>query len=925
MKPSASVPIWWMVGVCLCICWVIAPEGMTLPASGGESLPAKALSADSVLPPAAIPTAISRPPPGPWDGGNPRDGDPRSGCKGDVDNNGVIDGNDIQCFVDCFLGTPGSLCNCVNADMDGSGAVNTADLNAFVPVVLAGVCDPCQGAAWSNGPPDGTVALLATRGAGQDAWVIDDMVVTGNTNLNGLVFHVAHSVNFHWTGTIDLIVVLDNAGIPGTTFVQLLDVPATRRNTGVSFGFLGPIWEYQADISPAVFVWPGAWWVGMRPVQVAPVFGAFWTGTAATVGLEAYVLNPTGGIPAWTPSSQAYGHVATSMSFCMLGVPGTAPLGACCWMNTQGAPTCQNNLTQQQCYSQAGSQWQWHGGQLCANLDPICGGGACCLSNGTCQSRLEDACYLQGGTFLGVGVACDPNPCIGACCVSSPQPACIAARTEAQCAALSGSWHQAVGCSPNPCLGACCDPITQTCADTYQLPCLQVGRDFMGEGTACADPCTCPYQRPPNDDCAAVNIVPLVPGTPLIFSGDNSCATTVGCTTIGAAVWHAFSTSELCTNVTIDYCASPAAPATVFVVLYTGCPCVTAIQNTIIDWQACPGAPNHPAITWQNLPAGNYYYPVYSNPLDGTIGPYTITVNGVSGIPPANDMCANRVPISGAGSWLWDSTCATRETGHPNGTCVTSGTGPDADVWFLWTAQATGTTCISLCDGTSFDTVLAVYDTTDCAAVSTTNQVACSDDDCGPAGGPGRVQITVPTVGHQYLIRIGGWNGTSGPGKLTITSGTCPPIVGIDICAGAEPILCGGSRLVQLGQMGRSTDDPLVPCYYSGPDQAGNSAWLLFTATATSVRVQTCNSPIPPGTAPLDTQITLWPGTCGAWGTAIACSEDDCGSAPNPGWLSTFCATGLTVGHTYLIEITSFAGGGNAFDALVEVSCPCTP
>ncbi len=397
------------------------------------------------------------------------------------------------------------------------------------------------------------------------------------------------------------------------------------------------------------------------------------------------------------------------------------------------------------------------------------------------------------------------------------------------------------------------------------------------------------------------------------------------------AVWVTF-TVDVCSSITIDYCDSPATPTSVYIVLHSGCPCATSIANTAIDWDGCPGAEGHPAITWKSMQPDTYAYPVYSDPLDAAIGPYTLTVNGVAGqTPPPNDDCAFAPTIVGAGAWPFDTTCCTRNPMHPLASspdCVDStegDTAPDADIWFLWeaTTEVSGTVCVSLCEGTAYDAVLAVYDTTDCALVSLGNEIACNDDSCATSGGPSEVELTGVLSDASYLIRVGGWNNAGGPGILTITAGRCSelPILGADDCADAEPILCGDAWLVDLDDKTSDPTDPNIVCYYEPPSPANNTAWFLFTATEDSVEIQTCNSPDP---ETLDTLAVLWPmAVCGEFipCSEIACSEDACGPDDYT-WLSKFCAT-VTPGETYYVEIASFAGGGNAWPALIEVTCPC--
>ena len=63
---------------------------------------------------------------------------PVCACPGDVMPNNLINGDDIQSFVDCLLGT-GS--NCVCADVDGVPGLDLGDVDVFVQDLLAGT--PC--------------------------------------------------------------------------------------------------------------------------------------------------------------------------------------------------------------------------------------------------------------------------------------------------------------------------------------------------------------------------------------------------------------------------------------------------------------------------------------------------------------------------------------------------------------------------------------------------------------------------------------------------------------------------------------------------------------------------------------------------------------------------------------------------------------
>jgi hypothetical protein len=74
--------------------------------------------------------------------------------------------------------------------------------------------------------------------------------------------------------------------------------------------------------------------------------------------------------------------------------------------------------------------------------------GACCIGE-DCSLMTEADCLTAGGTFVGVGTLCDPNPCTaGACCIAGV----CSILTEDNCLTAGGTF-QGLGtlCDPNPC------------------------------------------------------------------------------------------------------------------------------------------------------------------------------------------------------------------------------------------------------------------------------------------------------------------------------------------------------------------------------------------------------------------------------------------------------------------------------------------
>ena len=58
-------------------------------------------------------------------------------CRGDVNGDNLINGLDVECFIDCLIGgTIPGYCNCTCADMNKDGTVNMVDLPLFVDALL---------------------------------------------------------------------------------------------------------------------------------------------------------------------------------------------------------------------------------------------------------------------------------------------------------------------------------------------------------------------------------------------------------------------------------------------------------------------------------------------------------------------------------------------------------------------------------------------------------------------------------------------------------------------------------------------------------------------------------------------------------------------------------------------------------------------
>ena len=132
--------------------------------------------------------------------------------------------------------------------------------------------------------------------------------------------------------------------------------------------------------------------------------------------------------------------------------------------------------------------------------------------------------------------------------------------------------------------------------------------------------------------------------------------------------------------------------------------------------------------------------------------------------PLDNDDCVTAREIT----WgTWDvNTIGALSSGVPVDESQCSGTYMtecDPDVWYRLVACGTGTMTVSLCDSVNFDSDLAVY-TGSCDGLT---QIACNGDNSGCGGYTSLLSVDV-TEGQTCFIRIGGWNGATGSGTMSV-------------------------------------------------------------------------------------------------------------------------------------------------------------
>jgi hypothetical protein len=287
----------------------------------------------------------------------------------------------------------------------------------------------------------------------------------------------------------------------------------------------------------------------------------------------------------------------------------------------------------------------------------------------------------------------------------------------------------------------------------------------------------------------------------------------------------------------------------------------------------------------------------------GGTGTVDISISG----PSSNDDCNTPSVIAGQGSFAFNNVAATTGLeGQTEFLCYFfGGSTIDSDVWYTWTADATGNAVISTCAGT-VDTKIAVYPGAGCPTAG--SALACNDDACGL-----QTQLSLPvTTGTTYTLQVGTFPGAvGGSGNVDITIAS--PLTNDDC---ATPTAIAGQGSFAFNQFGSTTGlegQAETLCYFFGSPAIDNDVWFTWTADATgSAVIGTC-------TSGLDTKIALYPGSgCPTVGSAIACNDDSCA-------LQSTIVTSVVAGTTYTLQVGSFPGAAAGTGNMdISITTPVT-
>ena len=272
-----------------------------------------------------------------------------------------------------------------------------------------------------------------------------------------------------------------------------------------------------------------------------------------------------------------------------------------------------------------------------------------------------------------------------------------------------------------------------------------------------------------------------------------------------------------------------------------------------------------------------------------------------------SDDCSAPMPITGQGTFPYDNSIATTGAeGQNEYLCYQFGSSAvDNDVWFSWTADATGTAIVNTCGFTTLDTKIAAYPDNGGGCPAVGSVLDCNDDSCSLES---QVSFACSSA-STYLLQIGSFPGaTGGTGSIGVTINT--PITN-DECAGATAIAGQGSfPYTNLGSSTSAEGQTETLCYQFGYSAVVNDVWFVWTADATGTAIiDLCG-------ADHDSKLAVYPSSgssCPTGGSVLACNDDSCG-------FQSAVQVAVTAGLDYIIQVGSYPGSASFGSGNINVS-----
>jgi len=395
--------------------------------------------------------------------------------------------------------------------------------------------------------------------------------------------------------------------------------------------------------------------------------------------------------------------------------------------------------------------------------------------------------------------------------------------------------------------------------------------------------CDAQSSQPTNDNCSKAKQVGNVTEQPF----DTTCATFDGPGHFFTSpnLWYLY-TAGSTGDVTVSLLNSEYDTA---LVVYDGGDCYPE-SGDIIERNDDFGGFLQSQITFQATAGNDYLIEVMGYNSD-EVGQGVLTISSEVSPPPSgsNDNRTHPQPVGDVTNLPFNTTSATQDGPHH---CMYS-----PNIWYCYTASCTGKATVSLA-GSSFDTMLAVWEGCEGADLVYEDMIECNDD----FGGTSQSKIIFDAIaGNLYMIEVGGYDLETGQGLLSIScEGVTPPPASKDNCSNAKAI--GNVNNLAFDTTGATFDGP-------GLCMTGPNIWHCYTATCTgNVTVSLTGSSF-------DTMLAVYDG-CECYPTSddlIECNDDAGGGYQSA---VTFAAT---AGNQYLIEVGGY--GSEKGEGLLTVSC----
>jgi hypothetical protein len=407
--------------------------------------------------------------------------------------------------------------------------------------------------------------------------------------------------------------------------------------------------------------------------------------------------------------------------------------------------------------------------------------------------------------------------------------------------------------------------------------------------------------KPANDDCVNVTPVLLTPGTPLVINGTNAGSSNdCPVNSFYPEVWEAI-TTNVCMDVTIDYCGTSPVFGNVYGIINTGCPCEGLIYSSAMH-QECPDG--NWRLYFTALPAGTYYIPILADQQHGFYGPYTMNINGTAcPVAPPNDNCDAVTPEP-----LFEGSPLTF-TGDNTGATLDCQNLTAPEVWHAFTTYECMNVTVDYCgtDPLFSRYYIVLADACPCGALITAYQYEFYS--C-PNGSPTIKFADLPA--GTYYLPVYTEIGSMGPYTINVSGVPCLPVPANDDCANATEVSVPSSTLGNTLSAG--WDD--APVCFTAILSPG--VWYKLLGTGNEMTASTCND-----NTDYDTRLNIYSGTCGQL-ECVAGNDNNCGlPVPHNGGSSvTFCTV---QGVEYYILVQGFLGDLGAFQLDISEGEPCQP